>query len=195
MNFPLQLSFKIVALANQISVTDANGQLIFYVKQKLFKLKEQVGVFADREQNQRLYQMGADRIIDFSPRFTFTDQHGQVVGAIKRQGMKSLWRARYDLFDGETNELYITENNPWIKVMDRVLGEIPFLGLLTGYLFHPVYDVCRTLDNMPVFRITKSKSFFEGKFVMEKLQDVAPDQELRVVLGTLMVALMERARG
>ena len=39
MNYPLNLTFKIVALAPQLSITDTAGNLHFYVKQKLFKLK------------------------------------------------------------------------------------------------------------------------------------------------------------
>ena len=50
MNYPLQLSFKILAIARQLSVTDTTGRLVFYVKQKAFKLKEAVTVFADAEQ-------------------------------------------------------------------------------------------------------------------------------------------------
>ena len=46
MNFPLTLNFKKLALSPQISVTDASGRLLFYVKQKAFKLKEAVTVFA-----------------------------------------------------------------------------------------------------------------------------------------------------
>ena len=48
MDYPLQLSFKLLALAPQIYVRDRAGQLRMYVKQKLLKLKEQVTVFAAR---------------------------------------------------------------------------------------------------------------------------------------------------
>ena len=47
MNYPLDLSFKILAIAPQISVSDANGALVLYVKQKAFKLKEDVTIYAD----------------------------------------------------------------------------------------------------------------------------------------------------
>jgi hypothetical protein len=50
MNYPLHLSFEILSLARKIAVTDATGNLSFYVKQKMFKLKEAVTVFADAEQ-------------------------------------------------------------------------------------------------------------------------------------------------
>ena len=68
MHYPLNLSFKIMAFAPQISITDGSGQMIFYVKQKLFKLKESVTVFADAAQTQPLYHINADRMLDFGAR-------------------------------------------------------------------------------------------------------------------------------
>ena len=47
MNYPIELSFKLLAIASQIYIRDANGQLTGYVKQKLFKLKEDINIFAD----------------------------------------------------------------------------------------------------------------------------------------------------
>src|SRR5512136_2898903 len=107
MQYPLELSFKIMALSPQIAVSDATGQLQFYVKQKLFKLKEAVTVFADEAQSMPLYEIKADRMLDFSARYRFTDPGGQEVGSVKRQGMKSLWSVRYDVLDGEGTVLTI----------------------------------------------------------------------------------------
>lgn len=137
MNYPLKLSFKILAIARQLSVTDSTGRLIFYVKQKAFKLKEAVTVFADEGQTQALYTINADRVLDFSARYHFTDQQGRTFGSVKRQGMKSIWRARYDIMDGEQAVMTIQEANPWVKVFDSLFGEIPVLGMFTGYVFNP----------------------------------------------------------
>jgi hypothetical protein len=52
MNYPLDLSFKLLALASQIYVRDSQGNLVFYVKQKMFKLKEAITVFGDEAQTQ-----------------------------------------------------------------------------------------------------------------------------------------------
>ena len=65
LRYPLTMSFKIVALAPQFSIRDASGDLIAYVKQKLFKLKEAVTVYADERQTQAMYTLKADRILDF----------------------------------------------------------------------------------------------------------------------------------
>src|SRR3990170_2627107 len=117
-----------MALAPQLSVTDAAGQQIFYVKQKLFKLKEAVNVFADAAQTRKLYTINADRILDFSAQYHFSDSNGAKLGSVKRDGMRSLWRARYNVLNGSAPGLTIREENPWIRVVDGVLNQIPLVG-------------------------------------------------------------------
>ncbi len=194
MKFPLRLTFKKIAIAPQLSVTDAEGTLQLYVRQKLFKLKESVTVFADREQTRPLYSINADRVLDFTARYTFTDQAGRVLGGVRRQGMRSLWRARYEVFRGEKVALHIQEENPWVKVLDGIVGDIPVLGLLSGYLLHPSYVVSRP-DGAPVLRLTKEPALFEGKFAIEKRAELEPHEEGLAVLALLMMTLLERDRG
>src|SRR5687768_9431086 len=141
MRFPLTLRFKSVAVSPQISVTDSSGQLLFYVKQKAFQLKESVTVFSDVEQTGPLYRIAADRVIDISARYRIEDRAGVHLGFLQRQGMKSFWRAHYEIHGPTGLILTIGEENPWAKVADSFLGEIPVLGLLTGFLFHPAYRV------------------------------------------------------
>src|SRR5689334_6106002 len=118
MNYPLQLSFELLAIARKISVVDATGNLQFFVKQKLLKLKESVTVFAEAEQKLPLYEIKADRVIDFSAKYNLTDARGTHLGMVKRNGVKSLWRARYDVINGGGPSLKIQEENPWTKVLD-----------------------------------------------------------------------------
>jgi uncharacterized protein YxjI len=99
MNFPVDLTFKLLALASQIYVRDANGNLMGYVKQKLLKLKEDINVFADESQTAVIYNIKADRVLDFSARYTFRDGAGNVIGSIKRKGMRSIWKANYEIAD------------------------------------------------------------------------------------------------
>jgi uncharacterized protein YxjI len=193
-NYPLRLSFKILAIARQLSVTDSTGRLVFYVKQKAFKLKEAVTIFADEGQTQPLFTMGADRVIDFSARYHFTDQRGAALGSVKRQGMKSLWRSRYDIMSGEQVVMTIQEANPWSKVFDSLFGEIPVLGMFTGYLFHPAYDVLRP-NGTPVLRLVKEPAFLEGKFRIDQTGAMNENEELLALLSLLMMVLLERARG
>jgi uncharacterized protein YxjI len=195
MKYPLSLQFKILALAPQISVFDADGQLRFYVKQKAFKLKEAVSVFADQAQTQLLYTMQADRVIDWSARYRFRDAAGNEIGSVKRQGMKSLWRSRYDIMQGEEIVATIQEENPWVKVIDRLVGEIPIIGMLTGYMLHPAYAVHRTSDGAVIMRAVKEPAFLQGKFRVEEKVNVPEEDEVRVILSLFMMLLLERLRG
>ena len=192
--YPLSMSFKIVALAPQFTIRDANGNLIAYVRQKLFKLKEAVTVFADEQQTQPLYTLKADRILDFSARYHFADSAGMSLGSIKRKGMRSLWKAQYDILDGDTPTMTIREENAWVKVFDALFGEIPLLGMFSGYLFHPAYLVARS-DDAVVLRMEKQPAFFEGKFSLQKTAPLSESEEKRVLLSLIMMLLLERSRG
>ena len=195
MNYPLDLSFKLLALASQIYIRDANGNLFGYVKQKLFKLKEDINIFADESQTRQLYNIKADRVIDFSAKYNFTDSSGRFLGAIKRQGMRSLWKANYDILDAQGNQvLKIREENGWIKVVDSLVGEIPVVGMFTGYLFNPAYLIER-MDGSPVMRLVKQPAFFEGKFQLSPQTQASQEEETLSLLGALTMTLLERARG
>src|SRR4051812_15281338 len=93
--YPLALNFKTLALGPQIFVRNAAGQEIMYVHQKAFKLKEDINVYTDSKKSTVIFNIKADRIIDFSANYTFTDAAGNVIGKIKRQGAKSIWKASY----------------------------------------------------------------------------------------------------
>lgn len=196
MNYPLQLRFKIVALAPQIFVEDAQGNTVCYVKQKLFKFKENIQVFSDSSKNKQIASIAANKVIDWSARYFFKDADENEIGSVGRQGMKSIWRARYDVFNpgDDTSDFKIQEENPWSKVMDSVLGGIPILGMLTGYMFHPTYSATRA-DGTVVMRVRKQPAFLEGKFTIEKTADLSLQEELNLIYSFLMLLLLERARG
>ena len=194
MNFPLDLSFKKIALSPQVAVTDATGNLVLYTKQKAFKLKEAVTVFADREQTRPLYTIKADRVLDFNAKYNIADAVGNHVGSVARKGRKSIWRAQYDVLDGGGQGLTIREENGWVKVGDALFGEIPIVGIFSGYVFHPTYLLSRA-DGAPLMRLSKQPAFMQGSFRIEKLAEMSPNDEMRAVLSFLMMVLLERRRG
>ena len=194
MNYPLSLKFKILAIAPQVYVKDANGNQIFYIKQKLFKLKEAIGIFSDDSQTQKLFEINADRIIDFSARYYFSDTSGNRFGSVKREGMKSIWKTTYKILEGEAEKFLIQEENPWVKVGDSILREIPLVGLASGYLLNPAYLVKRGEE--VVMKLKKEPSFLESAFVIEKLrEDLSEADERNILLSLMMVVLLERMKG
>jgi uncharacterized protein YxjI len=195
MSYPLTLRFKRIAIARQVSVEDSRGMLLMYVKQKVLKLREAITVFADREQSRPLYHIKADRIIDFSAAYHVTDASGQLIGTIKQQGMRSIWRTRYSIMRGDTAVFEMREENPWAKVADSFLGEIPVLGILTNYLFHPRYAVS-TPDGIAVVRIRKQPSLFEALFeVTRENVPLSTEDERLALIGTVATMMFEKNRG
>jgi hypothetical protein len=196
-DFPLRLSFKLIALAPQIYVEDASGRSLLFVQQKLFKLKEAIHVFSDSSKSRELYAIQADRIIDFSAQYTFRDTTGATIGSIKRHGFQSLWSAAFQVFGEGGQPLFtIKEENAWIKVLDGVIEGIPIVGLFSGYFFHPAYIARREGTGEPVMRLVKRPALFEGRFDIELLsQQLTEREQEQSVLALLMVTLLQRERG
>jgi hypothetical protein len=195
MNFPLDLRFKLLAIAAQISVTDAQGRLIFYVKQKAFKLKEAVTVFADQEQTRALYRIAADRVLDISARYRIEDVAGAEVGVLQRHGMRSFWKVHYEIHQGGQLAFLIREENPWVKVLDGLLGSIPIVSLFTGYFLHPAYLVSRGEDQPALLRVVKRPALVEGRFRVDAIAAAGEPWVDLAVVSVLMMLLIERGRG
>ena len=198
LQFPLTLSFKIVALAPQVFVRDAAGRELLYVHQKLLKLKESITAYADSSKAQVRYQIAADRVIDFRARYDFTDAAGAHLGGVRRLGAKSIWRATYDVYldRGETPALRIREERPWVKLVDGVVSEIPVVGIFGGYFLNPSYQVVDARDGALAYRVLKHRSLLESRFVVERHGGVQGDAaETAALLAILTALLLERSRG
>ena len=195
MRYPLTFSFKITTLANDFIATDASGQVVAYVRQKMLKLREHIEVFSDEGRSRVNFHIRADRWIDFSAAYAFTDDRGTAIGKIARKGWKSLWKAEYELIDQHDQlQYHIHEENGWVKVLDRLVGEIPVLGYFTGYILNPTYLVTNTRDQ-EIARLIKQPSFFGKEFKVEKLGTIDDDDADRIMLGLMMMILLERRRG
>jgi uncharacterized protein YxjI len=194
LNYPLNLSFKIIAIAPQIKVTDPSGQTVLYVRQKALALREDVRIFADEKQERQLYQLNADRIIDWSANYRVRTAEGVDLGSLRRKGMRSLWKASYEVTDpnGQTSAV-IHEENPWIKVLDGLVGELPVVGMVLPMFINPGYLADR--DGVSLLRMKKQPAFFEGKFTIEKLGEFAGSEESLLLASLVMMVLLERQRG
>lgn len=194
MQYPLKMTFSLFTLSQQISVTDASGRIVLYVKQKLFRFKERIEVFADAEMARKRFEINADRMIDFSANYHFTDAQGNPWGAVRREGMRSLWSAHYDIYDEAGIEMSIREEEPWKRLLEGVLGDVPIVGFLVIYWLNPTYQVLQR-DGVVTMRVVKKPSVFERYFEIEKCAEMDPDDELRALLALIMMVLLEKSRG
>lgn len=195
LQFPIRFHFKVTTLANDFTAIDATGEVVAYVRQKMLKLKEDISVYADESKSKVNYKIKADRWLDFSAAYSFIDANGTEFGKIARKGWRSLWKAEYELVDEfATIQYHIREENAWVKVMDSFFGEIPILGLFTGYLFNPSYIVTNK-EGESIVRLKKLPSFLGKEFEVEKIGSIDNDDDDRIMLGLMMMILLERRRG
>ncbi|MEZ4773307.1 MAG: hypothetical protein R3D00_08995 [Bacteroidia bacterium] len=195
LKFPITFIFKISTLSNDFTATDANGRVIAYVRQKLFKLKEDISIYSDETRSKTNYQIKADRWLDFSAAYSFYDNTGQTFGKVVRKGWRSIWKSEYELIDQfEKVQYHIREENAWVKVWDSLLGEVPILSMFTGYFFNPSYIVTDQSGEI-IVRLKKQPSFFGRKFEVDKVGNIDNDDDDRIMLGLMMMILLERRRG
>jgi hypothetical protein len=193
--YPLTLTFKFLTISSYIRVVDATGQLVSYVKQRAFRLREDVTIFADEAQSQPLYHLKADRIIDIGASYSIATPDGAPLGALRQRGLRTLWKATYDIVDssGEAVGL-VHEQDAWVKVIDGLIGEIPIVGFVIQQWINPTYLIDGA-DGTTVLRLRKRPSLIERTFLLEQDAPLPPRLEPLALPAVLMVVLLERGRG
>ncbi|MDR0802843.1 hypothetical protein [Fluviicola sp.] len=196
LNYPLKFTFKIGTMSNDFVIEDSNSSTLAYVRQKMFKFIDEIQVFTDTSKTNLEFTIKANKWIDFSATYVFTDKNGIEKGRVARKGWASIWKARYDVYDQNQHlAFHIMEENAWTKVFDSIFGEIPVLGIFTGYVFNPKYIIGRP-DGSKVMRLKKNASMFGRKFTLDKIgatNNTSEDEY--IVLSLMMMILLERRRG
>lgn len=193
--YPVNFKFNIGTFSNDFVATDAGGKTLAYVRQKMFKLKEDILIYSNQNKTQIDYRIRADKWIDFSAAYSIKNANGIEIGKVARKGWKSIWKTEYELIDqNQKLQYHIREDNAWVKVYDSLLGQVPVLGALTGYFFNPSYSVL-DLNKKAIVRLKKEASFFGRKFQITKLSTIDLDDEERIILGLMMMILLERQKG
>ena len=193
--YPLTLTFKFLTISSYIRVVDATGELVSYVKQRAFRLREDVTIFADEAQSRPLYHIKADRILDIGATYSIVAADGRPLGAVRQRGMRTLWRATYDILDELRNPVgLVHEQNAWVKVIDGLIGEIPFLGFVIQQWINPTYLIDGA-DGTTLLRMRKRPSLIERRFTIEQELPLPSRLEPLALPAVLMVVLLERGRG
>ncbi|MDN3694603.1 hypothetical protein QWZ06_21185 [Chryseobacterium tructae] len=143
LNYPLDFKFKISTLASDFNITDKNGNYVAYVRQKMFKLKEDVIVFNDESKSKELFRIRANQWIDFNASYSLNDiVDNKSYGRLARKGMRSIWKASYDILDSKDQPKFkVQEDSAWVRFWDSFVGELPIIGMFTGYFLNPSYTV------------------------------------------------------
>ena len=120
-------------LGSTFRIFDPAGGLLYYVKQKAFRLREELGVFGDEQQKDKRLIIKARSISDFSGGYDIVDaSSGQSVGGAKRHGLKSIFQDEWSILDAGGAEVgKCLESGGFMIVMRKFFKFLPQTYKLT----------------------------------------------------------------
>jgi uncharacterized protein YxjI len=167
-------------------VYDAAGQVVGYCKQKAFKLKEDLRVFTDEQMSSELFRMNATKVIDFGSTYEVRHPTGELMGSLRRRGLKSLVRDSWLVFDGQGQQIATLEEDSTTMALLRRAHE--FLAAILPQKF-----VLKRADGAPIatFR-THFNLFIYRLGVAIHTEDPALDDLMVLATGCLIAAIEGR---
>lgn len=156
---------------------ESRTSLLFFVKQKAFKLKEDITVFADENKTREILKIQARSIIDFSAAYDIRDvRSGEKVGALQRKGMKSILRDTWEILDATDNAIgQVQEDSLGMAILRR------FLTNLIPQKFTIV------VDNNPVGSLRQTFNPFVPQFEIDFSNDVSGRLDRRLGIGIVIL--------
>jgi len=128
------LKRQVFALTGKFRYFDPSGNLVMYVEQKMFKLREDIRVFSDETKNQEMLQIKARQIVDFSAAYdVFDSALNQKVGTLRRKGLKSIFRDEWEVLNA--NDQVVG------RLFEDSMGLAMLRRLLLGSLLPQNYDI------------------------------------------------------
>jgi uncharacterized protein YxjI len=108
-------------------VYDTQGDLIFYSKQKAFKLKEDFRIYADETRQEELLNIKTPQILDLGSTYNVVDSTtAQPVGAIRRKFAKSLIKDEWIFLSPQGTQIAKLTESSWIgAIASRFINLIP----------------------------------------------------------------------
>lgn len=162
-------------------VFDPNEQLVFYSLLKAYRAKEDIRLYTGEDLETELLAIRARQVVDISATYDVVDStNGEKVGALKREGLKSVLKDEWTILDAGDAEIGKVKEHSWpMAILTRVLG-----GLIPQ-----AYDV----DVGGTLVATMKQN--ANPFVMKIALDLSPDTQglldrrLGIAAALLMCAI------
>jgi len=160
------------------------GGLMFYCKQKAFKMKEDIRLYTDESMTTEVLTMQARSVVDFSATYDVYDSaEGVKVGALARKGMKSIFKDEWVVLDASDRELgLIQEDSAGLAFVRR------FLANIIPQNFDMIINGKKVVDIKQDFNLFVYKLNVDYTFDTENVVD----RRLGIAAGLLIAAIEGR---
>jgi len=176
------LKRQALALTGKFRFYDPAGQLVMFSEQKMFKLREDIRVFADESKTQEVLSIKARQIMDFSAAYDVVDTAlNQKVGALRRKGLRSILRDEWEVLDANDNVVG--------KLFEDSIGMAMLRRLLLGSWLPQNYDI--TFGETRVADLKQRFNPFRYELDLDFTMDAGHllDRRIGIAAGVLLAAV------
>lgn len=174
---------------NTFRVFDDDWRLLLYVRQKAFKLKEDIRLYSDESASEEVLTIQARSWLDFAAAYDVVDaQTGEKVGGLKRRGFKSMVRDEWIFMDADDQDIGLIQEES--QVLALVRRFVPY-----GDFIPQKY--AGTVQGQPVCEFRQHFNPIIQKITLDFSLDTANllDRRLGLAAAILLSAIEEREGG
>jgi len=176
------LKRQAIALTGRFRFYDPMGNQVMFSEQRMFKLREDIRVYADENKTQEVLSIKARQIVDFSAAYDVVDTAlNQKIGALRRKGLRSILRDEWEVLDANDNvKGLLFEDSMGLALLRR---------LVLGSWLPQNYDI--SFGEVRVADLKQNFNLFRYELNLDFTMDVAQllDRRLGIAAGILLAAV------
>jgi hypothetical protein len=176
------LKRQVFALTGKLRFYDPQGNLVLFVQQKMFRLREDIRVFSDEAKSQEYLLIQARNIVDWSAAYDVMDSaSGQKIGVLRRKGWKSMLRDEWEVLDAA--------DQPIGMLFEDSMSQAMLRRFLLGSLLPQNYDL--TIGDVRVADLRQNFNLFAYQMTLDFSMDVTGklDRRLGIAAATLLAII------
>jgi uncharacterized protein YxjI len=176
------LKRQVFALTGKLRFYTPQEQVVLFVEQKMFSLREDIRVYNDESKSQEILLIKARQILDFNAAYDVLDSaSGQKIGALRCKGWRSMARDEWEVLDPNDQGVgLLFEDSVGLALLRRVL---------LGSLLPQNYDM--TIGGTRVADLRQKFSVFGYIMNLDFSMDVNRklDRRLGIAAATLLAII------
>ncbi len=176
------LKRQVFALTGKLRFYNPQDQLVLYVEQKMFRLREDIRVYADEAKSQEVLLIQARNIVDFNAAYDIFDSgFNQKVATLRRKGWRSMVRDEWEVLDASDQVVGILQEDS--------VGQALLRRFLTGSLVPQNYDLL--LGGVRLADLRQRFNLFSFNMDLDLSMDTARrlDRRIAIAAATLLAII------